>query len=171
MAFEPNDPDTGRVHPRFNVWNAEALLEAYALSRDPAFLEAALKTGRAMARYQDRSGGFAYDLNVDGTSRPGSITGSATAFSGILWLRLRDYGVGDEFDANIDRSLAWLLANRFAADHPDPNLAGAILETRARTVDGRVRLVVRDIAGAFGLRFLAMAWRDLQGQDVNETLP
>jgi hypothetical protein len=171
MAFEPNDPDTGRVHPRFNVWNAEALLEAYALSRDPAFLEAALKTGRAMARYQDRWGGFAYDLNVDGGSRPGSITGSATAFSGILWLRLRDYGVGEEFDANIERSLDWLLANRFATDHPDPNLAGAILETRARTVNGRVRLVVRDIAGAFGLRFLAMAWRDLQGQDVNETLP
>jgi hypothetical protein len=59
----------------------------------------------------------------------------------------------------------------FAADDPDPNPAGAILETQARTVDGRVRLVVRDIAGAFGLRFLAMAWRDLQGQDVNETLP
>jgi hypothetical protein len=171
MEFEPNDQASGRVHPRFNIWNAEALVEAYELSRDRAFLEAATRTARTMAGFQDRSGGFAYDLNISGRSRPGSITGSATAFAGILWLRLRDHGVGGEFDDNIDRSIDWLVTNRFAPDHPDPNLAGAILETRVRTLDGRVRIAVRDIASAMGLRFLAMAWRDLHGLDVNETMP
>lgn len=166
MDFEPNNPDTGQVHPRFNIWYAEALLDAYGLTKDRAFLDAAARTGRKMAEYQGRTGGFAYTLNIDGSSRPDSITGSATAFAGILWLRLRDHGV-EGFDDNIDRSLDWILAHRFPPDHPDPNLRGAILETRVRTVDGVTRIAHRDIATAFGLRFLALMWRDLDGQDVN----
>ena len=26
MDFEPNDPNTGKIHARFNTWNAEALI-------------------------------------------------------------------------------------------------------------------------------------------------
>jgi hypothetical protein len=166
MEFEPNDPATGQVHPRFNIWYAEALVEAYGLTGDRLFLDAAVRTARKMASYQNRHGVIAYSLNVDGSSRPDSITGSATSFAGMLWLRLRAHGV-EGFDDAIDRSLAWTLANRFPLDHPDPNLRGAFLETRVRTVDGVTRIAVRDIATAFGLRFLAMAWRDLDGQDVN----
>lgn len=166
MDFEPNDPDRGTVHPRFNLWNAEALLEAYDLTRDRVFLDAAAKTARQTTKYQRADGTIHYELKADGTSERVSVTGSATAFAGILWLRLRDYGV-DGFDENIDRSLRWLLANRYAEDHPDPNLRGAVLETRVRTVDGRIRIAHRDIASSFALRFLALAWRDLDGQDVN----
>lgn len=167
MAFEPNDPETGKVHPRFNLWNAEALINAYDLSGDRRFLEAALKTGRKMATYQDRHGAIAYTLNVDGSSRPDSITGSATAFAGILWLRLRAHGVGEEFTPHIDRSLAWILANRFSTEHPDPNLRGAILETRVTSGPGGMQIAVRDIATAFGLRFLAMAWREAGAREVS----
>lgn len=97
-----------------------------------------------------------------------SITGSATAYSGILWLRLRDYGV-EGFDQPIERALSWVLANRFPPDHTDPNLRGAVLETRVRVVDGRTRIAVRDIASAFALRFLVMAHHDLAGGDTNRT--
>jgi hypothetical protein len=167
MAFEPNNPKTGDVHPRFNVWNAEALLEAYRLTQDRAFLQGALKTARFMARVQRPDGAIYYNLKSDGTFRRDSITGSATAFSAILWLRLRDYGVGAEFTPNIDRSAAWILANRFPLDHPDENLRGAVLETRVRVIDGKTRIAMRDIASAFALRFLALLHDDLSGRDVN----
>jgi hypothetical protein len=170
MDFEPNNPQTGDVHPRFNIWNAEALLEAYALSGDRAFLEGAARTGRFMASVQRPDGAIYYNLKNDGTFRRDSITGSATAFSGILWMRLADYGVTG-FESNIARSLNWVLANRFPLDHPDPNLRGAVLETRVRVVDGATRIAIRDIASAFSLRFLAMAHDDLSGQDVNRPRP
>lgn len=167
MEFEPNNPQTGDVHPRFNIWNAEALMEAFTLTSDRAFLEGAARTARFMASVQRPDGAIYYNLKSDGTFRRDSITGSATAFSGILWLRLRDAGV-DGFDANIQRSLDWVLANRFPVDHPDPNLRGAVLETRVRVVDGETRIAIRDIASAFSLRFLAMAHDDLSGADVNQ---
>lgn len=167
MDFEPNNPATGDVHPRFNIWNAEALMEAFTLTGDRAFLEGAARTGRFMASVQRPDGAIFYNLKSDGTFRRDSITGSATAFSGILWLRLRDAGVSG-FDTNIERSLAWVLTNRFPANHPDPNLRGAVLETRVRVVDGATRIAIRDIASAFSLRFLAMAHDDLSGKDVNQ---
>jgi hypothetical protein len=167
MQFEPNNPETGDVHPRFNIWNAEAMLEAYELTKDPAFLQGALKTGRFMARVQRPDGAIFYNLKSDGTFRRDSITGSATAFAAILWLRLRDFGVGDEFTSNIDRSARWVLTNRFPLDHPDRNLRGGVLETRVRVIDGKTRIAIRDIASAFSLRFLAMLHDDMGGADVN----
>jgi hypothetical protein len=166
MDFEPNNPDTGDVHPRFNIWNAEALIEAWTLTGDRAFLEGAARTGRFMASVQRPDGAIYYNLKSDGTFRRDSITGSATAFAGILWLRLREAGISG-FDAPIERSLRWVLTNRFPATHPDPNLRGAVLETRVRVVDGATRIAIRDIASAFALRFLAMAHDDLSGADVN----
>ncbi len=166
MDFDPNNPDTGDVHPRFNIWNAEALLEAYALTNDRTFLDGAARTARFMASVQRPDGAIYYNLKTDGYFRRDSITGSATAFAGILWLRLRDYGV-EGFDANIERSLIWVLANRFPKDHPDMNLRGAVLEARVRVVDGNTRIAIRDIASAFALRFLAMSHDDLSGANVN----
>ncbi|MDX2238223.1 MAG: hypothetical protein NW203_11730 [Hyphomonadaceae bacterium] len=167
MAFEPNDAATGKVHPRFNVWNAEALLEAYGVTGDRRFLDAALRTGLFMARVQDRHGAIYYDLTEDARWTSASITGSAVAFSAMLWMRLRAHGAGDALTPNIERALAWLMANRFAEDHPDPNLRGAALETRLRHVDGAARLVVRDIATSFALRCLVMAEDEAQGRDIN----
>lgn len=169
MQFEPNNPETGDVHPRFNIWNAEALLEAYGLTGDRAFLEGAARTGRFMARVQRPDGAIYYNLKTDGTFRRDSLTGSATAFAGILWLRLRDYGFADEFTPSINRSLSWILANRFSKTHPDPNIRGAVLETRVRVIDGKVRIAIRDIASSFALRFLALVHDDLGGGDVNQT--
>jgi hypothetical protein len=162
MAFEPNNPATGRIHPRFNIWNAEALLRAAELEDDPAFEAAALRTARAMQKLMRPDGAIAYDNFLDGrVTADSSLTGSATAFSGLLWLRLRARG-HREFDADIDRALGWILANRFATDHPDPNLRGLVLETRVRGGgDGR-RILVRDIGTSFGVRFLA-AWLDQFG--------
>lgn len=168
MAFEPNNPDTGEVHPRFNIWNGEALLEAYDLTGERVFLDGAARTGRFMARVQRPDGAIYYNLKTDATFRRDSITGSATAFAGILWLRLRDYGVGEDFTPNIERSAQWVLANRYARNHPDPNLRGGVLETRVRVIDGKTRIAQRDIASSFALRFLAMLHDDLTGRDVNQ---
>jgi beta-glucuronidase len=158
MDFEPNDPDSGKIHPRFNLWYAEALIEAYEETRQRKYLDAAAKTARAMAKLQRGDGAIFYDntLLPDGTFRirERSLTGSAVAFAGLVWLRLRDHG-HDEFAPHVERSLAWLLANRYPADHPDPNLRGSFLETWVKQDDAGTRIQVRDIATAFALRFLA----------------
>jgi rhamnogalacturonyl hydrolase YesR len=162
MAFEPNDPDTGKIHPRFNIWNAEALIRTYDITKDKRYLEGAVKAMRAMAKLQRPDGTIYYDNFTDGRFREGSFTGSASSFAGHIWLKLRQRGVGDEFTPHIERSLSWVLKNRFPWTHPDKNLAGSFMDTRVRMMrSGDASLINRgDIATSFGLRFLAAYYRD-----------
>ncbi len=150
MEFEPNNAETGSVHARFNTWNAEALLTAYALRKDPAFLEAALRNARANAKILRPDGSFDYEQNADGSSGSVSPTGSASAFAGILWLKLRALGY-TEFDPQIHAAARWLIANRFAIDHPDPNVRGLVIELRNK----RGVVLQREIGTGFAARFFA----------------
>ena len=78
---------------------------------------------------------------------------------GIVWLRLLEYGVGDEFSENIEKSLDWTLKNRFSADHPDKNLAGGFIELRTRRRFDKLWLTHRDVGTSFALRFLVDYFR------------
>jgi hypothetical protein len=154
MDFHPNKAEQGRIHPRFNLWFAESLLVAFELSGDARYRDAALRTARAVQKWPTKDGAIYYTNYTDGRRDAGSICGSAVAFSGIIWLKFKQLGYS-EFDRDIDRAARWVLANQFPADHPDPNLRGAFLETWTKVEGGRTRVYVRDIATAFGLRFLA----------------
>jgi len=154
MDFMPNDKESGSIHPRFNLWYAESLIDGYELTGDERYLEAARKTAKTFANIQDGAGTIYYQNFVDGTRDRSSVCGSAVAFSGILWLRLREHGI-EGFDEDIELSLKWILNNRYAADHPDPNLAGAVINTRLRHKKGKLWLTQRDVGTTFGARFLA----------------
>jgi hypothetical protein len=154
MDFHPNKPQDGRIHPRFNIWFAESLLVAYALTKREQYRDAALKTARAIQKWPTRDGIIYYTNRTDGSRDASSICGSAVAFAGIIWLQLRQMGYR-EFDDHIHRAARWLVNNQFPADHPDPNLRGAFLETWVKNEHGHTHIFVRDIATAFGLRFLA----------------
>jgi uncharacterized protein YyaL (SSP411 family) len=161
MDFTPNDKVEGYFHPRFPLWYAESLLDGYEMTQDERYLEAALKTARVYTRFQKKDGAFYYRNYLDGSADRRSISGSTTSFAGIVWLRLIQHGVGDEFKQNVDRSLRWVLANRFAKDHPDRNLAGAFLELRSKSKRGTVTISNRDLATPFGIRFLADYYQSL----------
>lgn len=155
MRYMPNTKEESSFHPRFNLWYAESLLEAYELTKDRKYLEAAAKTARTYAKAQKKDGTIYYVNYTDGKpSDKGSICGSAVAFAGILWIRLAGYGY-DEFVPSYERSIQWILKNRYANDHPDPNLRGAVVNTRMRSKNGKVWLTHRDVGTSFGLRFLA----------------
>ncbi len=154
MDFMPNNKAEGSFHPRFNLWYAESLLEGYELTKDKRYLDAAAKTGRLYAKFQQSDGTIYYKNTLDGRSNRDSISGSTVAFAGIVWLRLLKYGAGDEFKNNIEKSLDWTLKNRFSRQHPDKNLAGGFFEIRTRRKDG-LWITLRDIATSFSLRFLA----------------
>jgi rhamnogalacturonyl hydrolase YesR len=154
MHFMPNDLESGSVHPRFNLWYAESLIDGYELTGDRRYLEAATRTLEIFTRFQDSRGTIYYRNFVDGGRDRSSVCGSAVAFSGILWLRLREHGV-EGFDENIELSLDWILKNRYATDHPDPNLAGAVINTRLRHRQGKLWLTQRDVGSTFGVRFLS----------------
>jgi len=154
MDFMPNHREEGSVHPRFNLWYAESLIDGYELTGDKRYLEAATKTAKTFTRFQDGHGTIYYKNFVDSTRDRSSICGSSVAFSGILWLRLREHGV-EGFDRGIELSVDWILKNRYAADHPDPNLAGAVINTRLRHKNDKLWLSQRDVGSTFGVRFLA----------------
>lgn len=147
MEFQPNNPETGRIHPRSNIWYAEALLETWFVRPDPALLSAALKTARGNVALMDRDGGFDYDRIGDKTEGL-SPTGSASAFAGLLWLELRRVGHA-EFDAHIHKVARWLVANRYPVTHPDPNLRGLVVERRVK----RGAIIQRDVGNLFAARF------------------
>lgn len=152
MEFEPNNPDNGTIHPRFNSWNAEAMLRAWHTYGDRRFLDAALRTARANARMMRDDGSFDYRQSLTGEAGRDQPTGSATAFAGILWLGLRSEGVRN-FDAHIHAAARWLLANRFPDTHPDPNLRGLVVERRVKRSPGGPVILQRDLGNLFALRF------------------
>ncbi len=151
MEFEPNNPNTGTVHPRFNSWNAEAMLRQYWQTKDRRYLDSALTTARANVKMMKPDGSFDYVQNVSGKSGTTSPTGSATAFAGIMWLGLLSEG-HTEFEPQIHAAARWLIANRYLADHPDPNLRGQVIERRIKGGS----IIQRDLGNLFAARFLAM---------------
>lgn len=158
MDFEPNDPKTGKIHARFNTWNAEALLEAYELTNDNKYLEGAVKTGKGLASIQDENSIIYYTSFTDGSADKKSPCGSGTSFAGILWLRLHHLGQL-EFEDNIKNALDFTLQNQFPENHQDTNLAGGYFEMRLNVKDAEVKMIYRDIATAFGLRFLSEVYK------------
>ena len=160
MDFMPNNKEEGSFHPRFSIWYAESLIEGYNLTHDKRFLDAAKKTAEVFAKAQAKDGAIFYKNYISGKRNQNSICGSATSFAGILWLKLIEEGVGDEFKTNVARSLSFVLKNRFASNHPDKNLAGGFFETRMRSKKGNIWFTAReDIATSFGLRFLSDYYR------------
>jgi hypothetical protein len=159
MEFEPNDPLTGVVHPRFNTWNAEAMLRAYREYGERRFLDAALRTARANARMMRPDGSFDYRQSISGEGGRDQPTGSATAFAGLLWLDLRRDGVR-KFDEQIHAAARWLIANRYPADHPDPNLRGLVVERRVKRTEGSPAILQRDLGNLFAVRFFEAYLRE-----------
>ncbi len=159
MDFTPNDKERGSFHPRFNLWYAESLIKGYELSKDKRCLEAAKKTLSFYTKYQRKDGAIFYENYLDGRSNENSPSGSTVAFAGMLWIRLFQHGFGDEFKANIEKSLQWILNNRYSSVHPDPNLRGAVYNLRTRSRGGKQWVVQRDVGTSFGLRFLATYYR------------
>jgi rhamnogalacturonyl hydrolase YesR len=163
MDFGPNQKEYDRFHPRFNIWYAESLLDGFDMTGDERYLHAAKKTADRYVKAQQADGTIYYVNHLDGTYNTNSLCGSGISFAGILWLRLFQYGVGDEYIDNIERSLEWVLRNRYDNNHHDANLAGAFLETRMRHIHDGIWYTMRDLGTSFGLRFLADYYRYAYG--------
>ena len=155
MQYSPNFAQYSFFHPRFNLWYAESLLEAYDITKEKKYLDAAVKTARQFSKIQQKDGTIFYENFTNGMrSNNGSICGSATAFAGLLWMRLEGYGY-PEFKVNYEKSAYWIMRNRYPNNYPNPNLRGAVFETQLRGKNGGIWLVHRDIGTSFGIRFLA----------------
>jgi rhamnogalacturonyl hydrolase YesR len=155
MQYMPNSIKDGTFHPRFNLWYAESLIDGYVLTGGKFFLDAAVKTLRTYQKAMLKDGTFYYVNYLDGKYNENSVTGSATAFSGILWIRLLKLGAGDEFAQSLEKAADWIIKNRFSVDHPDKNLRGAVIDTRTRRKKGNIWITQRDVGTSFGLRFLS----------------
>ncbi|MGE5351927.1 MAG: hypothetical protein ACM3P0_07580 [Acidobacteriota bacterium] len=155
MRFTPNNFEKGSFHPRFNLWYAESLIEGYELTGNKKYLEAAKKTLLTYQKAMQEDGTFYYVNYLDGKYNENSVTGSATAMSALLWIRLVKLGVGEEFKQDIEKAANWILKSRFSVNHPDKNLRGAVIDSRIRSKKGQIWFTQRDVGTSFGLRFLA----------------
>ncbi len=154
MRFTPNNLADSTFHPRFNLWYAESLLNGYDITHDRKYLEAAVKTLKTYQDAQQKDGTIYYKNYLNGMFDNNSVAGSAVAFAGILWIRLVKYGVGSQFKHSIELSYKWISKNHFAYDHPDANLAGAVMDITQKDKDGKFMITERDLGSTFGLRFL-----------------
>lgn len=155
MNFEPNDAEKGKIHARFNTWNAEALLKGFELTKNEKYKLAAYKTAKGMQNIQQKNGVIYYSSYTNGKYEEASPCGSAVSFAGILWLEMQKLGYND-FEQNIKLALDWTLKNQFSQNHSDKNLASGFFELRQKqNKDGTIDIIYRDIATAFGLRFLS----------------
>jgi rhamnogalacturonyl hydrolase YesR len=156
MDFTPNDKRDHSIHPRFNLWYAESLLDAYDFTGDKKYLQAALKTAQMYKKMQQKDGTFFYTNFTDGTlPDKSSVSGSTVAFAGIIYLRLLKAGYGSEFEKDTEKCYDWLVRNNFPENHPDPNLRGAFIETKVRMNKGKAVVFNRDVGTIFAVRFLA----------------
>lgn len=156
MDFTPNDKSDNSIHPRFNLWYAESLLDAWDFTGDKKYLIAALKTAQMYKKLQQKDGTFFYTNFTDGTPpEKGSVSGSTVAFAGIIYLRLVKAGYASEFEKNVEKCYEWLVKNTYTENHPDPNLRGAFVETKVRMTKGKTVVFNRDVGTVFAVRFLA----------------
>ncbi len=153
LDFEPNDHVKGKIHPRFNTWNAEALLRAYRFTKDKRYLESALRTAHALVRLRHTDEVIYYNNWLAKPPETSSPCGSAMAFAALLWLELHAEGY-QEFLPYLHQTAQWLIHTQHSAVHSDPNLRGAYREYWNRGGD-IPKVYVRDIATLFGLRFMA----------------
>ncbi len=160
MQFMPNHYNATTFHPRFNLWYAESLIKGYELTGDQRYLRAAKLTVDRYIIAQQKSGTIYYKNYLNGSYEEGSICGSSVAFTGLLMMDLLKYGMDENYQERIDLCAHWLVKNQFAEDHPDPNLAGAYLNTRVRNRKGKKWIVNRDVGTSFGLRFLSRYARE-----------
>jgi hypothetical protein len=155
MDFTPNNKEEGTLHPRFNLWYAEALMNGYFLTKNEKYLNAALKCARFYQSIQMPDGTLYYKNYVDKRKpNPESISGSGASLAGIVWLQLVRAGRGEEFISNIEKTAKWIYTNRYPENHADPNLRGAYLNPRQRDRNGTIWIVNRDLGTTFGMRFL-----------------
>lgn len=168
MQFKPNDLATGYFHPRYNLWTAESLIEAYEMTGDAKYLEAAAKTARLYSRYQDQSGAMFYKANLNGGVDRSTICSSEAAFAGLIWMRLSSYG-HHEFQINYERTLHWLVKASFNINHHDPNLQGAAIEIKTSLKNGKTQIINRDLGTIFAIRFLTKYYQMFYNtEDCNE---
>lgn len=154
MQFSPNNLADSSFHPRFNLWYAESLLNGYEVTLDRKYLEAAKKTLLTYQKAQQKDGTIYYKNYLNGSFDNNSIAGSAVAFAGLLWIKMVEYGHGNEFRKSIEESYKWISKNYFAYDHPDRNLRGGVIDFEMKDKKGHLEFIQRDLGTTFALRFL-----------------
>ena len=139
---------------------ARGLLDAYAVSPDPRFIEAALAIGRSLLRFQGEDGDF-FETDEEDPLLPArsrelfdGATPSGASVALELLLRLAPLDDSDTFGPAAERAVARLgpLATRHAAELP------ALLTALDHAV-GPLAEIVLDGSGPDYQALLAATWR------------
>ncbi|MGE0633551.1 MAG: hypothetical protein AB7O96_14150 [Pseudobdellovibrionaceae bacterium] len=159
MDFAPNAKEVGYIHPRFNVWHAEALIRCFETFAARKYLDSALKTAEYYARYQLPDGSL--DLQArDKDKIKDRYSGSAVAFAGILWLKLSNPVIGPDFSRNINQAALWLVNHQYSEDFHIEEVRGAYKDLKIKPRQNET--LSRDLGTSFGIRFLVEYYKGLK---------
>ncbi len=152
--YTPNNK-LGSMHVRFNIWYAMSLIYASNLLNDHIYLDAARKTGEWYVKIQDLNGAIYY-TRLDGKHGSYAVSGSASAFAGLLWLELYKKIPDPRYLEAINLSLDFLLYTQYSDDFEDPNLRGAYFESWGMIEhSGFSYYTFRDLATVFAVQFIS----------------
>lgn len=153
MSMSPNDKQSGYVHPRFNMWNAEALLRCFDEFKDRKFLTAAKKTADFYAERQRKDGLLALAPQLGEEMEKDLYSSSGLALTGIVWIGIEERTQTPTYRANLEKAAAWILMHQYPNDYAIEDLKGAYKDLKFRK--GKKEILNRDLGTIFGLRFLS----------------
>lgn len=152
MSVFPNNIETGYIHPRFNLWHAEALLRCYDQFKDEKYMSGAIKTAEHYARYQLPDGSL--DLAGEKADKDKDLySGSAVAFAGIIWLEISRKNAQHDYKENAKKAALWLVNHQYPLDYKLEEVRGGFKDLKIRS--GKNEILNRDLGTSFGVRFLA----------------
>lgn len=129
VAYWPNNPRKGLLHPRHAFWWGRPFVQAARErpARAEEYLAVARRAGDWYVHAIRLDGGIFRDTRTDFATSSLGHAMSGAACAAILWTELRAALDTDAYDQHVKRVLRALMQWQFVAP-ADPNLAGCVLE-------------------------------------------
>ena len=107
------------------AYAARGMLEAGILLNHPGYIESALKVAQQLADKQKVDGYLAGTFNENWQSSAYYCCLTGLAQTSIIWSRIRQAGISNEFNSNIVIALDYL-KTQHNTSHKDPSIRGAV---------------------------------------------
>lgn len=111
-----------KYHTRGVGWAMEGLIAIYELTRDPMYLEKAIKMGNHLIENQLEDGSWSYDFK---SQNPGEISEKGTALWSLLFYKLYGFTKDPEHLNTARKALMWCLNNQY--DGEDMHAHGGVV--------------------------------------------
>ena len=156
-----------RRDPLLNLWYTDALLDAYVLSNETEFMNAARRVFVEFRKSQDEYGTLLLNKENEDRKKQMDIEGAGVAYMGLLMFRLQELG-DMHYWREIDRCAYWLYLHRYSEKHSDVNVRGGIMDLHWEPSTDGYRLTQDALGTLMAIRFLVRYYEAMVEQEEAE---